>query len=160
MAYYGLPQPNYQMPMSYQQQYAQQQMQQPIQQTPQMQQPPQVQQMQNGGFMSVSSEQVARNYPVAPGNVITFKIEGQPYVCEKAQGFSQLEGPTFKKYRLVEEEEEKIEETAKPVNNNDDIWLELRSLREELNNLKSNMNRSAKQNPNTMRKNKEVRSDE
>lgn len=71
----------------------------------QMQAQPQLQpQMQNGGFISVPSEQVARNYPVAPGSVMTFKIENQPYVCEKAQGFSQLEGPIFNKYRLVKEE--------------------------------------------------------
>lgn len=68
------------------------------------------QQMQNlqttqNGFMSMPSEQDARNYPVAPGNVMTFKIENQPIVCEKAQGFSQLEGPVFTKYRLIKEED-------------------------------------------------------
>jgi len=70
---------------------------------PQAQVQPQMQ-MQNGGFISVPSEQVARNYPVAPGSVMTFKIENQPYVCEKAQGFSQFEGPIFNKYKLVKEE--------------------------------------------------------
>lgn len=83
---YQYPQYGYQMPQQSQQQA-------PI--------PPQ---MQSGGFMSVRSEQEARSYPVAPGNVMTFKIENQPYVCEKAQGFSQLEGPVFNKYRLVKEE--------------------------------------------------------
>lgn len=88
-----------------------------VQQMPQIQpqslqptySPPTQQTMQNGGFMSVASEQIARNYPVAPGNVLTFKIENQPYVCEKAQGFSQLESPTFNKYRLVKEEDETVE---------------------------------------------------
>ncbi len=84
---YQYPQYGYQMP---------QQSQQPAPMPPQM---------QSGGFMSVRSEQEARSYPVAPGNVMTFKIENQPYVCEKAQGFSQLEGPVFNKYRLVKEEE-------------------------------------------------------
>lgn len=62
------------------------------------------QQIQNGGFVSVRSEQEAYNYPVAPGNSITFKDEGQPYVYVKTMGFNQMEPPVFKKYRLVEEE--------------------------------------------------------
>lgn len=61
-------------------------------------------QIQNGGFVSVRSEQEAFNYPVAPGNSITFKDEGQPYVYVKTMGFNQMELPSFKKYRLVEEE--------------------------------------------------------
>lgn len=61
-------------------------------------------QIQNGGFVSVRSEQEAFNYPVAPGNSITFKDEGQPYVYVKTMGFNQMEPPAFKKYRLVEEE--------------------------------------------------------
>ena len=31
------------------------------------------QQIQNGGFINVRSELEARNYPVAPGNSVTFK---------------------------------------------------------------------------------------
>jgi hypothetical protein len=61
-------------------------------------------QIQNGGFISARSEDEVLNYPVAPGNCVTFKIEGQPIVMEKAMGFSQLEKPYVKKYRLVEEE--------------------------------------------------------
>lgn len=99
MAYPNFGYPQYQQPVyPIPQQLNQPQLQQlPIQQVPQ--------QMQSGGFMSVRNEQEARNYPVAPGNVMTFKIENQPYVCEKSQGFSQLEGPVFNKYRLVKEED-------------------------------------------------------
>lgn len=61
------------------------------------------QQIQNGGLVSVRSEQEARNYPTAPGNSITFKDESQPYVYVKTMGFNQMEQPVFKKYRLVEE---------------------------------------------------------
>lgn len=93
--------------------------------------PPAQQTMQNGGFMSVASEQIARSYPVAPGNVMTFKIENQPYVCEKAQGFSQLEGPTFNKYKLVKEEEEIVEVY--------DYKDEMESFKEELENLKKDI---------------------
>lgn len=56
---------------------------------PVVQQPtPQSQnQIQNGGFISARSEDEVLNYPVAPGNCVTFKIEGQPIVMEKAMGF-------------------------------------------------------------------------
>lgn len=63
------------------------------------------QQIQNGGFMLVPSEDMARTYPVAPGNCVTFKIEGKPIVMEKSMGFSQLEAPRIDRYRLVREED-------------------------------------------------------
>ena len=81
---YQMPQQQYQMP----------------QQTPQ-QMP---QQIQNGGFVSVRNEMEARNYPIAPGNSVTFKDETAPYVYTKTMGFSQLDRPIFDKYRLVKEE--------------------------------------------------------
>ncbi len=65
------------------------------------------QQMQNGGFMVVPSEDMARTYPVAPGNCVTFKIEGKPIVMEKSMGFSQLEAPRVDRYRLVREDDSK-----------------------------------------------------
>ena len=61
------------------------------------------QQIQNGGLISIGSEDEARAYPIAPGNSITFKDENQPYVYVKTMGFNQMEQPTFKKYKLVEE---------------------------------------------------------
>lgn len=66
--------------------------------------PTQTQQIQNGGFVVARSENEVVNYPVAPGNCITFKIEGQPVVMEKSMGFSQLEAPHIKRFRLVEED--------------------------------------------------------
>lgn len=142
--------PMYQNPY---QMIPQQQVQQPVIQQQQ------VPQMQNGGFMSVTSEQEARNYPVAPGNVITFKIEGQPYVCEKSQGFSQLEGPKFEKYRLVKEEQvDDLIPTveAKQENNTNELWEELNLLKEEVKEIKSKV--FAK--PKTRRVIKEVEEDE
>lgn len=68
---------------------------------PNQQQP---QQIQNGGLISVRSEMEARNYPIAPGNSITFKDENSPYVYTKTMGFSQLDRPTFEKFRLVKED--------------------------------------------------------
>lgn len=92
--------PNYYNPYYPQGYYQQQQM------APQMQAPaPATQpQIQNGGFVSVRNEMEARNYPVAPGNSITFKDETAPYVYTKTMGFSQLDRPIFDKYKLVKEE--------------------------------------------------------
>ena len=86
--------------MNYQNPYYQYQMplQNMVQQPVQNQQP----QIQNGGFISVRSIDEARNYPVAPGNAVTFKIEGQPFVAEKTLGYSQFESPIFKIFKLVE----------------------------------------------------------
>ena len=72
------------------------------------------QQMQNGGFMVVQSEEMARTYPVAPGNCVTFKIEGKPIVMEKSMGFSQLDSPRIDRYRLVREEDAPNEQNLPP----------------------------------------------
>lgn len=89
---------------------------QPIYQSyPQMQQPQvqqQPQQIQNGGFVSVRNEMEARNYPVAPGNSVTFKDENAPFVYTKTMGFSQLDLPKFDRYRLVKEEVQETQTTT------------------------------------------------
>lgn len=74
----------------------------------------QPQQIQNGGLISVRSEMEARNYPIAPGNSITFKDENSPYVYTKTMGFSQLDRPTFEKFRLVKEEAVEASNLAQP----------------------------------------------
>lgn len=89
------------------------------------------QQIQNGGFISVRSEQEARSYPVAIGNSVTFHDETSPYVYTKTMGFSQLDRPTFKKYKLVEE---KIEEEA--PNEVDSLRSDIKKLWSEVNALK------------------------
>ena len=91
-----------------------------IQQPQQFYQPPQQQNIQTNGFVSVRTENEAFNYPVAPGNCVTFKLEGQPIVFEKSMGFSQLEAPKIKKYKLVEEDmstSSRIDQ-SEPVMNN------------------------------------------
>lgn len=83
---------------------------QPVQPVPQMQQPQPTQtpQPQNpvrqSGFVRVRSEEEAFGYPVAPGNSVTFINESAPYCYVKTMGFSQLDRPTFERYRLVKEE--------------------------------------------------------
>jgi len=68
----------------------------------QLQQQPQ--NIRSGSLVSVSSEEEARMYPVGPGNSVTFKNENMPYIYTKTMGFSQLDRPTFEKYKLVKEE--------------------------------------------------------
>lgn len=70
-------------------------------------------QIQNGGFISVPSEEDARRYPVAPGNSVTFKNENAPYVYTKTMGFSQLDRPLFEKFRLVKEEDNGVQSDVK-----------------------------------------------
>lgn len=82
-------------PVNYQQYY-----QQPQQNMQNMQQ----MQIQNGGFVPVTSEEMARNYPVAQGTSVTFRDENAPYIYTKTMGFSQLDRPIFEKYKLVREE--------------------------------------------------------
>lgn len=93
--------PNYQN----MQQPIQQPIQQPVQQMPQ--QP--VQQMQNGGYVVVQNEEEVRRYPVAHGNLVTFRIENQPIVIEKSMGFSQFDTPHYEKYKLIKEDMEEAE---------------------------------------------------
>ena len=83
---------------------------------PNQQQPMQI---QNGGLISVRNEMEARNYPIASGTSITFKDENSPYVYTKTMGFSQLDRPTFEKFRLVKEDisEAQIQpQTVNPIN--------------------------------------------
>lgn len=109
---------------------------------------PQNQQIQNGGFIPVPSEDVARNYPVAPGNSVTFKNENAPYVYTKTMGFSQLDRPIFEKYKLVREEDaQNVNNTAQTAMQNDetynkamdDVKEQIKALNEELENVKKRL---------------------
>ena len=107
-----MPYPFYQYP-NYNQMYYQQQLQ-------NMQQTPQTPQIQNGGFVFVKDINEARNYAVAPGNSVTFKIESQPYICTKTLGFSQLDQPIFEVFKLVKEDNE-WKSDANPMELTEDI---------------------------------------
>ena len=117
MAYNNFYPATYQ-PFQYQQ-YQQYPQYQNFQQMPQQyqnnMQPQQPQQIQNGGFISVHNIQEAINYPVAPGNSVTFKDENSPYIYVKTKGFSQLEEPIFKKFRLIEESDTQPQESTTTV---------------------------------------------
>ena len=139
---------NYPQPYYGQNAYGYQQMQQAQQTQAQAQgqqaQRPTVQQ----GFVLVQSEQEARSYPVAPGNSITFKDESGPFCYVKTMGFSQLDRPTFERYRLVKEEDAQ-EPASGPQNREssgqgsgiayalqsdvDKLWAELEAVKAKLN---------------------------
>ena len=93
-------------------------------------QPQQAQQMQpQTGFVTVHTEDEALRYPIAPGNSITFKIEGQPVIIEKSMGFSQLDSPKIERFKLVKEDAPVEKEPPKYA------------LAEDLENIKSKLNR-------------------
>jgi hypothetical protein len=109
--------------------YPQQQMQQ--YQLPQTQL--QNQQIQNGGFILVRSEDEARNYPVALGNSVTFKNESAPYIYTKTMGFSQMDRPSFDKYKLIKEEaSEALNSSQKGTLDNDLINSTMNDLKREI----------------------------
>lgn len=128
--------PNY-----YPQYQTQYQAQMPTQAQPQMQ--PQAQpQMQTNGLISVHNEQEARNYPIAVGNSITFKDENAPYIYTKTMGFSQLDRPTFDKYRLVKEDTEPQKEVLSVEADNtalDELKADIEDIRGEIEALKKKL---------------------
>lgn len=97
----------------------------------------QPQQMQAGSFVSVRSIEEAYNWPVAPGNSVTFRVENTPYVCTKTKGFSPLDQPVFDRYRLVKEEEPQKppEQPADEFDAHaeiDRLWDEIKTLKQAL----------------------------
>lgn len=90
-------------------QVANSQMQQPIQQQTQPQQ------MHNGGYVSVRSEDEARMYPVAPGNSVTFINELAPFIYKKTMGFSQFDKPIFEVFEVIPKKPPTSEDTDKTI---------------------------------------------
>lgn len=124
----------YSMPQQYQQQLPMQNIQSPRE--------------DRYGFISVTNEQQAKDWPIAPGNSLTFKDESAPYIYTKTMGLSQFETPVFEKYRLIKEnspeqlkatqENERIFNTVQQYNKDnkemiDVLENELTSVREEFN---------------------------
>lgn len=99
-------------------------------------------QPQRAEFLIVRTENEARDYPVAPGNSITFFNETQPYCYKKTMGFSPLDRPTFERYRIVKEEAplEALqpiteEEHIKTMDN--DLKAELEAIRGDVDDIKA-----------------------
>lgn len=69
--------------------------------------PQQNQQVQDGGLVRVKSIEEARNYPVAPGHSVDFKVDNQLCICTKTLGTSALDQPVFEVFQL-----KKVEDTS------------------------------------------------
>lgn len=112
-------------------------------------------QIQNGGFVSVRSEEEARNYPVALGNSVTFKDENSPYIYTKTMGFSQLDRPIFDKYKLVKEEPSEASnspqiesKTSEPIKDTiDSIKSEIEAIWSDIDGIKHDYVRKADESP-------------
>lgn len=148
------------MPMYNNYGYYPQQNYQPQFQLPSQQQS-QTMQIQNGGFIPAPNENYARNYPVAPGNSVTFKDENAPYVYTKTMGFSQLDRPIFEKFRLVKEDvAESVSNAQNQTQTQDTIDLsdyvqkdEFEAFKNEFNAFKKEIsNESNKSTPGTSKK--------
>ena len=112
---------------------------------------PMQQPIQNGGFVIVQDESEITRYPVAHGNIVTFRIENQPVVVEKSLGYSQFDTPHYERYRLIKEDMPIPE--AKEYLLKDEFQNAFNGLRSEIDDLKSQI--SVKTEKSTTRK-KEV----
>ena len=88
-------------------------------------------QMPQNSIVNVPSEDMARNYPVAPGNTIIFKHDNAPYIYTKTIGYSQFDKPVFEKY-VLDTETPKIEPT-----NNEPISLPLDDIKAEISEIRA-----------------------
>lgn len=93
-------------------------------------------QMYSNGIIPVPNEQTVENYPVAPGNCVTFKVEGKPIVMEKSMGFSQFEQPRIEKYRLIKEGAESRDYSKDDNSSMEELKSEIRALWSEIDALK------------------------
>ena len=87
---------------------------------PQYQQPIQQAQptIQQGGYINVSSEQEAINYPIAPNTSLIFIDWSNKKVYEKTKGISPSDVPMMKVYNLTDVTKGEIKpEQNKPINN-------------------------------------------
>lgn len=114
-------------------------------------------QIQNSGFISAKSIEEAFNWPLAPGNSLTFKIENAPYICTKTKGFSQLDQPIFEKYRLVKEDDapafrEQEKETDKIDLSAYALKTDYDALKEEVQAIKAQIAETAQRKPGRAKK--------
>lgn len=63
--------------------------------------------VQNGGFVQVRSFEEVRNWPMAPGNTVTFIDESRTHMYTKTASYNQLEAPIITSYMIVRENENK-----------------------------------------------------
>ena len=131
---------------------------------PQQTQVQQSDQLNNGGLIVVPSEDDVKKYPVAPGNLVTFRIENQPIVIEKSMGRSQFDSPHYEKYKLIKEGIET--EAAETLTSSEDLISQLTDIKKtmdhidvQLDILKDNY-QDIRKSLNKMRKGKEDEADD
>ena len=135
------PQYQYMQPQYMQPQFMQNQIPMQPQSQPQNIQPRQ-EAFTDGGFVVVPNEDEVRKYLVAPGNLVTFRIENKPIVIEKSMGRSQFASPTYKKYKLSEVNMDDNSPIDSPVTKEDsaiDYSANFDELKDTLNDVKSQM---------------------
>jgi len=101
---------------------------------------------QSNNIVSVASEEIARNYPVAPGNLVIFKDENQPCIYLKSMGFSQLDRPVFERYiRDTPNEEVTPQQNSQIDLSEYALKTDLESALEEIKSLKDEIKRTTRQ---------------
>lgn len=55
------------------------------------------------GLVHVQSESIARNYPVAPGNSVTFINDTAPFCYIKTVGYMPTDAPDFRIYKRIDD---------------------------------------------------------
>lgn len=132
------------MSQFYQNQIQQMQSQLPQQQTPQQQT------IQDGGLVEVADETAAFNYPTAPGVTVTMVDKLREHLFTKTMGFNQLEKPIFKRYRIIEENEQNGAQSESKTEGSNNTLNELKvhieridceyeRIKEDLENIKAKM---------------------
>lgn len=89
-------------------------------------------------YMSMPNEQMALQYPVAPGNLIAFKIDNgdSKVLIEKSMSLDHFGKPICKRYKLIEEEI--VDPNPRPQPQADQITREdLAALRQSIESINS-----------------------
>lgn len=90
---------------------------------PQLQPQPEPPKQIQYSVVNAPSVDYAKNYPVAPGNCVSFKIDNQPFLCTKSMSFSLMDKPVFEVYKRVEDEKEETHENKPEYALKEDITV-------------------------------------
>ena len=153
---YGLPAPNYQMPVNYQQQYPQ------VQQT--VSNTPITQNNRSSGIIWVQGEAGAKAYPVAPGNSVLLMDSESDVFYIKSTDISGIPAPLrmFNYTEIVQTQpQEQHTETSQIDTSQFVTRSELDELRDMIENLKPKpMSRKETKNESTVSRNTKQQSNE
>lgn len=152
---YGLPAPNYQMPVNYQQQYPQ--VQQTVSNTP-------ISNNRSSGIIWVQGEAGAKAYPVAPGNSVLLMDSESDVFYIKSTDISGIPAPLrmFNYTEIVQTQPTQEEHTEQYIDTSQFVTRgELDELRSMIENLKpKTMSRKETKNEPTVSRNSKQQSNE